>query len=57
MITHTSDEDQVTHILFYGGKEFFERWVTLKDQLKDADQKKPSKVFILFAISLEKSSY
>ena len=56
MITHTPEEDKVTHILFFGGKEASERWETLKEQLKENEQKSPDKVFKLFANSFEKSS-
>ena len=44
------------NILFFGGNEATDRWVTLKDQLSAKDQKKPHNVFKVFANSLEKSS-
>ena len=56
MIAHTPEDDRVTHILFFGGKEASERWETMKDQLKEDEQKSPDKVFKLFANSFEKSS-
>ena len=34
VIAGTPKEAQVTHILFYGGKEASERWTALKDQVQ-----------------------
>ena len=56
MITHTPEDDRVTHILFFGGKKASERWEALKEQLKEDEQKEPDKVFKLFVNSFQKSS-
>ena len=55
-IAHTPKEDQVTHILFFGGQEASERWETLKDQLDEDDQVLADPVFECFANSFKKSS-
>ena len=56
VIAHTPEEDWVTHILFFGGKEASEGREALKNQLKEEEQTDPAKVFKLFANSFEKSS-
>ena len=55
MIANTPAEDKVTHIFSLGRRRHL-RWTTLKDQLSDADQKDPEKVFTAFANIFEKSS-
>ena len=55
MIAGTSKEAQVTHILFYGGKEASERWTALKDQVQ-GNKDEADTVFKAFANSFEKSS-
>ena len=47
---------KVTHILFYGGKEAFERWTILKDQVDQNKLDDSETVFKAFANSFEKSS-
>ena len=51
----TLREAQVTHILFYGGKEASERWTALKDQV-EGNKDEADTVFKAFANSFEKSS-
>ena len=55
MIASTPKGAQVTHILFYGGKEASERWTALKDQVK-GNIDEADTVFKAFANSFEKSS-
>ena len=55
-VAHTTQETKVDNILFFGWKEASERWVTLKEQLTDEQQKDPDEVFKAFANSFEKSS-
>ena len=55
MIAGTPREAQVTHILFYGGKEASERWTALKDQV-EGNKDEADTVFKAFANSFEKSS-
>ena len=47
---------KVTHILFFGGNEASKRWIALKDQLSEENQKDTDEVFKAFACSFEKSS-
>ena len=49
-IAGTPHEANVTHILFYGGKEASERWTALDGNKDDADT-----VFKAFAIALRKA--
>ena len=55
VIAGTPKEAQVTHILFYGGKEASERWTALKDQVQ-GNIDEADTVFKAFANSFEKSS-
>ena len=55
MIAGTPKEAQVTHILFYGGKEASERWTASKDQVQ-GNIDEADTVFKAFANSFEKSS-
>ena len=55
MIAGTPKGAQVTHILFYGGKEVSERWTALKDQVQ-GNIDEADTVFKAFANSFEKSS-
>ena len=55
VIAGTPKEAQVTHILFYGGKEASERWTALKDQV-EGNKDEADTVFKAFANSFEKSS-
>ena len=55
MIAGTPKEAQVTHILFYGGKEASEQWTALKDQV-EGNKDEADTVFKAFANSFEKSS-
>ena len=55
MIAGTPREAQVTHILFYGGKEASEQWTALKDQV-EGNKDEADTVFKAFANSFEKSS-
>ena len=56
VIAGTLQAVKVTHILFYGGKEAFERWTTLKDQVDQDKLDDADTVFKAFANSFEKSS-
>ena len=55
VIAGTPKKAQVTHILFYGGKEASERWTALKDQV-EGNIDEADTVFKAFANSFEKSS-
>ena len=55
VIAGTPKGAQVTHILFYGGKEASERWTALKDQVQ-GNIDEADTVFKAFANSFEKSS-
>ena len=55
VIAGTPKEAEVTHILFYGGKEASERWTALKDQVQ-GNIDEADTVFKAFANSFEKSS-
>ena len=55
VIAGTPKGAQVTHILFYGGKEASERWTALKDQVQ-GNIDETDTVFKAFANSFEKSS-
>ena len=55
-VAHTAEEAKVNTILFFGGQEASDRWVTLKDQLSAEDQVKSQEVFNVFANSFKKSS-
>ena len=55
VIAGTPKGAQVTHILFYGGKEASERWIALKDQVQ-GNIDEADTVFKAFANSFEKSS-
>ena len=55
VIAGTPKGAQVTHILFYGGKEASERWTALKDQV-EGNIDEADTVFKAFANSFEKSS-
>ena len=55
VIASTPKGAQVTHILFYGGKEASERWTALKDQVQ-GNIDEADTVFKAFANSFEKSS-
>ena len=56
IIPHTAKQDNVTHIVCFVGKEASERWIALKDQLSEENQKDADEVFKAFASSFEKSS-
>ena len=55
VIAGTPKGAQVTHILFYGGKEASEQWTALKDQV-EGNIDEADTVFKAFANSFEKSS-
>ena len=55
VIASTPKGAQVTHILFYGGKEASEQWTALKDQVQ-GNIDEADTVFKAFANSFEKSS-
>ena len=55
VIAGTPREAQVTHILFYGGKEASEQWTALKGQV-EGNKDEADTVFKAFANSFEKSS-
>ena len=55
VIAGTPKGAQVTHILFYGGKEASEQWTALKDQVQ-GNIDEADTVFKAFANSFEKSS-